>query len=217
MFHDGGLGPVALNSPWDLAYHKSKLYIAMAGFHQLWVMDLESGHMAPFAGSGREGISDGPLGLAMLAQPTGIDTDGEVLYFADSETSSIRTASLNGTGNVISLVGTGLFDFGDRDGIGDQAKLQHVQGVCYHEGVLYLADTYNNKIRKLYPDTREVVSFLGLGDPGLEDGSYNEALFYEPEGVAVAEGKLFIADTNNHVIRVGSLETSEVSTLELKD
>ena len=216
-FHDGGVGSVALNSPWDLTCLDGMLYIAMAGFHQLWVMHLESGYVGPFAGSGREGIKDGSLRNAMLAQPTGIDTDGDTIYFADSETSAVRTATRGESGKVNTLVGTGLFDFGDKDGVGDRALLQHVQGVCWHEGMLYVTDTYNNKIKRIEPLTQAVVSFTGLGEPGFEDGPAREALFYEPEGLAIANGKMYIADTNNHAIRVATLSTGSVSTLELKD
>ena len=216
-FHDGGVGSVALNSPWDLTCMDGMLYIAMAGFHQLWVMHLESGYVGPFAGSGREGIKDGSLRNAMLAQPTGIDTDGDTIYFADSETSAVRTATRGESGKVNTLVGTGLFDFGDKDGVGDRALLQHVQGVCWHEGMLYVTDTYNNKIKRIEPLTQAVVSFTGLGDTGFEDGPAREALFYEPEGLAIANGKMYIADTNNHAIRVATLSTGSVSTLELKD
>ena len=216
-FHDGGVGSVDLNSPWDLTCLDGMLYIAMAGFHQLWVMHLESGYVGPFAGSGREGIKDGSLRNAMLAQPTGIDTDGDTIYFADSETSAVRTATRGESGKVNTLVGTGLFDFGDKDGVGDRALLQHVQGVCWHEGMLYVTDTYNNKIKRIEPLTQAVVSFTGLGDTGFEDGPARAALFYEPEGLAIANGKMYIADTNNHAIRVATLSTGSVSTLELKD
>ena len=216
-FHDGGVGSVALNSPWDLTCLDGMLYIAMAGFHQLWVMHLESGYVGPFAGSGREGIKDGSLRNAMLAQPTGIDTDGDTIYFADSETSAVRTATRGESGKVNTLVGTGLFDFGDKDGVGDRALLQHVQGVCWHEGMLYVTDTYNNKIKRIEPLTEAVVSFTGLGDTGFEDGPARAALFYEPEGLAIANGKMYIADTNNHAIRVATLSTGSVTTLELKD
>ena len=216
-FHDGGVGSVALNSPWDLTCLDGMVYIAMAGFHQLWVMHLESGYVGPFAGSGREGIKDGSLRNAMLAQPTGIDTDGDTIYFADSETSAVRTATRGESGKVNTLVGTGLFDFGDKDGVGDRALLQHVQGVCWHEGMLYVTDTYNNKIKRIEPLTQAVVSFTGLGDTGFEDGPARAALFYEPEGLAIANGKMYIADTNNHAIRVATLSTGSVSTLELKD
>ncbi len=217
MFHDGRVGDVALNSPWDLTCQDGMLYIAMAGFHQLWVMHLESGYVGPFAGSGREGIRDGSLRNSMLAQPTGIDTDGDTIYFADSETSAVRTATRGESGQVSTLVGTGLFDFGDRDGVGDRALLQHVQGICWHEGMLYVTDTYNNKVKRIDPLTRAVVSFTGLGDTGFEDGLSKEALFYEPEGLAIADGKMYIADTNNHAIRVAALSTGTVSTLEIKE
>ena len=75
----GRVPNVALSSPWDVTLHDSILYIAMAGPHQLWRIDLQSGEVVPHAGSGREGIVDSSLGTAELAQPSGIDTDGELL------------------------------------------------------------------------------------------------------------------------------------------
>ncbi|HVG18094.1 MAG TPA: thioredoxin-like domain-containing protein, partial [Blastocatellia bacterium] len=146
----GGQGrQTPLNSPWDLVLHDGLLYIAMAGPHQLWRMDPKTGGVAPYAGSGREDIIDGPLAEAALAQPSGITTDGRALYFADSEVSAIRSAALDPNGRVETVVGEGLFDFGDRDGRGSQVRLQHPLGVVYHEGALYVADTYNNKIKRI--------------------------------------------------------------------
>ena len=87
----GGMGISSpLNSHWDLAYLAGQLYIAMAGAHQIWVMDLETTVFQPFAGSGREGRIDGTLDKSTLAQPSGITVSGSRLYFADSEVSSIR-------------------------------------------------------------------------------------------------------------------------------
>ena len=218
MFHSGGIAPsVELNSPWALILHNNVLYIAMAGFHQLWSMDMVSREVRPYAGSGREGIADGPLDSAMLAQPSGITTDGQVLYFADSETSSIRTADLDPSGRVATMVGAGLFDFGDADGIGPAVRLQHPLGVCYHDGVLYVADTYNNKIKRLFPKTQGVTAFLGSGAVGHRDGTGSEAQFHEPGGLSAADGVLYIADTNNHAIRVADLQSGEVSTIELRE
>ena len=151
-FPTGGLATAtALNSPWDLALAPSAgpasgqavVYIAMAGFHQLWALDLRQSTVRLYAGNGREDIIDGPLSSASLAQPSGITTDGKLLYFADSETSSVRTADLDPDGRVRTLVGLGLFEFGDLDGVGDSVRLQHPLGVCFHEGAVYLADTYN--------------------------------------------------------------------------
>src|SRR5262249_32266058 len=104
-----------LNSPWDLLVHGKTLFIAMAGAHQIWTLDLERGTMAPFAGNGNEGINDEPKTLrrAMFAQPSGLATDGTNLYVADSEVSAIRSLALDGTGIVKTIVGEGLFKFGD--------------------------------------------------------------------------------------------------------
>lgn len=215
QFNVQGFGTkVALSSPWDLVYHEGQLYIAMAGPHQLWKMNLKTGEVAPYAGSGRELRVDGPLRQAALAQPSGITTDGKKLYFADSEVSSIRSADLDPNGRVETIVGLDLFVFGDEDGVGPKARLQHPLGIVYHEGILYVADTYNNKIKKVYPDRKRCETFLGTGEGGLRDG--DSPLFDEPGGVSVAAGKLYVADTNNHVIRVADLKTRNVSTLRLQ-
>ena len=211
----GGQGrQTQLNSPWDIVLHDGLLYIAMAGPHQLWRMNPKTGGIAPYAGSGRENIIDGPLAEAALAQPSGITTDGRLLYFADSEVSAVRTASLDASGNVETIVGEGLFEFGDRDGRGSQVRLQHPLGVVYHDGALYVADTYNNKIKRISPESKSAETFAGTGKGGLRDG--DGATFDEPGGVSVAHGKLYVADTNNHVIRVVDLKTRRVATLQIK-
>jgi sugar lactone lactonase YvrE len=211
----GGQGrQIKLNSPWDLVLHDGILYIAMAGPHQLWQMNPKTGGIAPYAGSGREALIDGPLDESALAQPSGITTDGKKLYFADSEVSAIRSADLSPDGSVETIVGTGLFDFGDLDGRGKSVRLQHPLGVVYHDGVLYVADTYNNKIKRISPKERSSETFLGTGKAGIEDGT--RATFDEPGGVTIAFGKLYIADTNNHAIRVADLKTKRVETLQFK-
>lgn len=206
---------VQLSSPWDVTLADGKVFIAMAGPHQLWRVDLITGETTSHAGSGRENIIDGPLNAAQLAQPSGIDTDGELLYFADAEVSAIRTASINPSGEVSTIVGTGLFDFGDADGFGDDVLLQHALGVTVaDDGFLYIVDTYNNKIKRIDPATRESVTLAGTGEAGFADGSFAEAQFYEPGGIDYANGKLYVADTNNHVIRVLDLATETVSTID---
>src|SRR5262245_38665591 len=103
-----------LNSPWDLAVRGGEMFIAMAGCHQIWRLDLSSGTVQPWAGSGVENIRDGPLPDAQFAQPSGLalDADGGRLFVADSEVSGVRAIDLR-EGAVRTLVGTGLFDFGD--------------------------------------------------------------------------------------------------------
>ena len=212
-----GLGPdMELSSPWDLAIHDGTLYIAMAGTHQLWSMALTDGMVGVYAGTGQESLSDGPLASATLAQPSGITTDGTKLYFADSETSSIRSAGLDPGGRVQTIVGLDLFVFGDVDGADHRVRLQHPLGITSFDGTLYVADTYNHKIKRVLPATRSAFTFLGTGEAGHRDGPADQALFSEPSGLSIASGKIYIADTNNHQIRVADLESGEVSTLELK-
>ncbi|MFY9573918.1 MAG: hypothetical protein WAV20_21175, partial [Blastocatellia bacterium] len=211
----GGQGKdTALSSPWDLTIQNGILYIAMAGPHQLWQMNPRTGGIAPYAGSGREARIDGPLAQAALAQPSGITSDGKKLYFADSEVSSIRSADLDPSGRVETIVGEDLFEFGDRDGKGSAVRLQHPLGVAYNEGWLYVADTYNNKIKRVSPKDHSSETFIGTGENGMRDGE--RATLDEPGGVSVAFGKLYIADTNNHLIRVADLKTRRAETLQIK-
>jgi hypothetical protein len=135
-----------------------------------------------------------------------------LLYVADSETSSIRALPLDGKGDVKTLVGLHLFKFGDVDGQGDEVRLQHALGVAFHDGLLYVADTYNSKIKVLDPAKRTCKTFLG----GEGEGWLGTPLFSEPAGICIADGKLYLADTNAHRIRVVDLKTKTVSTLKLQ-
>jgi thiol-disulfide isomerase/thioredoxin/outer membrane protein assembly factor BamB len=195
-----------LNSPWDLLLIGDQLYIAMAGHHQLWVMDIKKGTLSPYAGNGRENIKDGKLQYSEFAQPSGLTTDGKFIYVADSEVSAIRKVPLDPKGEVKTLVGQGLFAFGDVDGTDrDKVRIQHALGVIHHDGKLYVADTYNSKLKTLDPNTGECRTYLGGKDE----------VFNEPAGLSYAAGKLYVADTNAHRIRVVDLATKAVTTLEL--
>ena len=204
-----------LCSPFDLVCHNGTVYIAMAGIHQLWSLGLKDGMVGPFAGNGGEAITDGPLASAQLAQPCGLTTDGVKLYFADSETSSIRSADIDPNGNVRTIIGLDLFVFGDSDGSDHHVRLQHPIGITYYDGVLYITDTYNHKIKRVLPVTRSAFTVLGTGSVGHTDGPALESQFSEPSGISFANGKMYIADTNNHAIRVADIESGEVSTLEI--
>ena len=207
---------VDMRSPWDIVLTGRDLYIAMAGSHQLWAVNLNTNVLQAIAGTGAEGLVDGPPEEAALAQPSGIAADeDDVLYFADSETSSVRSADLRTTHHVATLVGAGLFDFGDADGDGIQARLQHPLGVDYDGGCLYVADTYNNKIKRMAVEDPIVTTVAGSGAGAHVDGQPAAAAFYEPGGLSVADGRIYVADTNNHAVRVIDIETGAVSTLNV--
>jgi thiol-disulfide isomerase/thioredoxin len=206
----------ALSSPWDIIKIPGErtLYIAMAGPHQIWKLDTETGKIGVLAGTGHEGIHDGPAEAAWFAQPSGLATDGHNLFVADSEVSGVRMISRLRAreATVHTVVGVALFGYGDEDGAGRAVRLQHCLGLAYGGGHLYIADTYNNKIKICDPKTHSVETFVGAPNPG--DGD-NPPRFYEPGGISVAGGELYVADTNNHKIRAVDLKTRAVRTIEL--
>ena len=158
-------------------------------------------------------------GFASFAQPSGLASDGIWLYVADAEGSSIRAVPFDHNKKVRTVVGTAhlpdarLFTFGDVDGPAYQVKLQHPLGIVYHEGKLYIADTYNNKIKVVDPIHGDTQTLAGTG---AADYSENPPAFNNPSGLSTAGGKLYVADTNNHAIRVIDLDKdNKVSTLEI--
>ncbi|HUW12678.1 MAG TPA: hypothetical protein VM537_23330, partial [Anaerolineae bacterium] len=120
--------------------------------------------------------------------------DGEKLYIADSEVSAVRAADIHPDGRVETIVGGDLFEFGDRDGTGLDVRLQHPLGIACDNGDLYVADTYNNKIKRVHIQDGSAETFLGTGEAGLADGDH--PTFHGPAGLSVAKGMLYIADTN---------------------
>jgi YVTN family beta-propeller protein len=216
-----------LSSPWDLWIHGKDLYIAMAGPHQIWKMPLDESEIGPYAGNGREDIVDGKLlprkpyqaGFSSFAQPSGLTSDGTWLFVADSEGSSIRAVPFDPSKEVKTVVGTAdlangrLFHFGDVDGPKNRVKLQHCLAVAYDNGQIYVADTYNNKIKLVDVKKGAAHTFVGTGEGGLSD---DKPTFDEPAGLSLAGGKLYVADTNNNAIRVIDLSTKQVSTLKIE-
>ena len=193
-----------LNSPWDLVKLSNKIFIAMAGSHQIWELDLENNMIKNYAGRGAESCFDGELFESAFSQPSGITTDGQKLYIADSEVSSIRRIDLEKE-LVKTLCGSGdLNAFGDVDGQGFDVRLQHCLGIEYADNNLWIADTYNHKIKLVNPVTGDCNSFL----------VDNNICFSEPSRLSFCDSYLYIADTNNHTIRKINLNSSSVETIE---
>jgi thiol-disulfide isomerase/thioredoxin len=185
-----------INSPWDLAVHGSRLLVAMAGTHQIWRFELGNALGRAYAGSGREDLEDGPAESAALAQPSGLAVAGDTLWIADSEVSAVRGLDLVDE-RVFTVIGEGLFDFGDVDGVYPAARLQHPLGVAAWRGQVLIADSYNHKLKLVDPASRMVSTKLGDGRPGADDGR-GAPRFSEPGGLSVAGDEVFVADTNNH-------------------
>ncbi|MFI7090663.1 NHL domain-containing thioredoxin family protein [Streptomyces lydicus] len=179
---------VALSSPWDLAWWQDRLWIAMAGVHQLWTYDPATGTVEVAAGTTNEGLVDGPAAEAWFAQPSGLAAAGDRLWVADSETSAVRWVERaeGGDGYVVrTAVGTGLFDFGHRDGPADQALLQHPLGVtALPDGSVAVADTYNHALRRFDPASGEVTTLA--------------TDLREPSAAVLAEDDIVVVESARH-------------------
>ena len=217
---DGRLLATALNSPWDLLHVDGTLFIAMAGPHQIWSHELGSEKIGVHAGNAREDVINGKHDLSSFAQPSGLtlDGDGKSFYVADSEGSSIRKVPVLREGDVTTVAGTSeldrgqsLFAFGDVDAKGDEARFQHPLGVAWHKQAVYVADSYNHKIRRLDLKSGEVTTWLGNGKAGRSATQLSE-----PAGLSIANGQLYVADTNNHRICRINLESKELTELKLE-
>ena len=188
-----------LKYPRDMVVLNGKLYITVEGANQIWVVELTSKEVKPFAGSGRSGKTDGTLLEAELGRPGGITTDGTKLYFVDSEGGAVRAIDPI-AGLVETIVGT---------------DLQNPEGITYHNGLLYVADSYNHQIKVIDPTKKTISRFAGNGSKGSVNGAAAIASFFEPAGLAVAGGKLFVADCNNQQVRVVDMATQKVSSLQI--
>ncbi|XP_043958530.1 NHL repeat-containing protein 2 isoform X2 [Gambusia affinis] len=241
----GAMGPQQpISSPWDVTLgtaggaEDNVLWIAMAGTHQIWALFLEDGKLPKggdykagtcvrWAGSGsEENRNNAYPHKASFAQPSGLALAAEepwsCLYVADSESSSIRTLALK-DGAVKHLVGgerdpLNLFAFGDVDGKGVDAKLQHPLGVAWsaEQSRLYVADSYNHKIKVVDPKTKQCTTLAGTGEAGDTLGpQFSKTCFNEPGGICISGNLLYVADTNNHKIKVLNLDSNSVSLLHI--
>ncbi|GAB3826251.1 thioredoxin-like domain-containing protein [Pontibacter rugosus] len=193
--------PVNPNSPWDLLILDDFLYIANAGNHQILRMDLATEQVYRFAGSGREALTDGPLREAAFNQPSGLASNGPVLYVVDAEASAIRTVNTQ-TGMVLTPLGRGLFDFGDIDGHVDDALLQHCVGVENIDSNIYIADTYNGKIKVLDLERQKVRTIA----EGL----------HEPNDIIFLNGQLWVTSTNSHQLFTVDITTGEKQEVKVR-
>jgi sugar lactone lactonase YvrE len=170
------------------------------------------------AGTGSESAEDGAHAEATFSQPSGFATDGKVIYVADSESSTVRAVEVAPDGQTSSVAGSNnLFGFGTDDGKGDKARFQHPLGVALHGGggTLFVADSFNNAIRRIDLATNEVTTWLGT--PGKADVGTDDAIgFYEPGGISIAGDTLYVADTNHHRVVAVDVGTKKARVLKVE-
>ncbi|WP_418907289.1 NHL domain-containing thioredoxin family protein [Glutamicibacter endophyticus] len=186
---------LSLSSPWDVIYHPSgKVLIAMAGTHQIFSYDPLTHAVAVYAGTGLEGLTDGAPNEAWFAQSSGLSIDANHdVWIADSETSALRRIETDEQGQAVAVhtaIGTGLFDFGFRDGPAAEARLQHPLGVAaLPDGSVAIADSYNGAVRRFDPNSNTVSTLAqGLKEPA--DVLLDESVDGDPV--------LLVVETNAH-------------------
>ena len=181
---------VPISSPWALTTQGDRLYVALAGQHQIGVLDLVRTTYSVFGGDGRAGLVDGPLLQASFAKPLGLAQQAQTLYVADADSSAIRAIKLFDM-SVKTISGTGLDDFGDEVGARpEEMKLQHPSSLAVEPRLaeLWIADSYNGRIKVLSLRT------------GASRVATPEHRFHEPGGLSIAAGAVWVANTNAHEI-----------------
>jgi DNA-binding beta-propeller fold protein YncE len=194
LLHDrdgGGFGrDQGLASPWDLGVRGDDLFIAIAGSHQIWHLDLLTACAAAFVGG--------------LSQPMGIAVCDEDLVVVEAESNEVCTVSTIDRTRT-SLVAASTFDFGRIDGALDTARLQHPRGIAVHaSGEIFIADTCSDAIRRIDAGRSSVQTVRGGATP-----------LRRPEGIACSDRTLFVADTDNHRIVTIDLDSGAVDVLRL--
>lgn len=200
---DGGL-----NQPTGLELLGNDLYIAMTGWNQIWKLDTKTLLAEPVAGSGKFGFEDGKDQKCSLAEPYALTSDPEgIIYFTEMQSSAVRMLK---NGKVSTLVGTGVFEYGDEDGRSSKAKLQGPSGIVYHNDNLYVADEYNNKIKQVDPYSGKTETLIGAS-------SNSKKQLNHPSGIAVLRNELFIADKYNQLIRRYEPSSGEMEIYQIKN
>ena len=186
--HDAIATETPIGNPTDLTIVADKLYALSASQNQVWELNLNTGKVNVLAGTGKLGVQDGLSLEASFAQPSGVAPSGLQLLVADAAASAIRLVRLS-DGRVTTLVGHGLYEYGDAAGARDTARLQNPLDVAMDpRGIVFIADTYNGKIKA-----------LSLKSGAVRSLNVNYRLV-EPGGLSIAAGALWVANTNVHEI-----------------
>lgn len=202
----------SFNYPRGITYDGTNLYIADTLNNQIRMITLLTGAVSTFAGSGAAGSADNTGTAATFDNPYGITTDGTNLYVADTLSNKIRKIVIS-TGVVTTLAGSGATGSADNT-VGTSATFYQPHGITNDGSNLYVADTLNNKIRKIVISTGAVSTLAGSGTAGFTDNpTGTSATFNQPWGLTTDGTNIYVADTNNHLIRKIVISTGTVTTL----
>eukprot|EP00241_Pyramimonas_parkeae_P004488 CAMPEP_0114233506 /NCGR_PEP_ID=MMETSP0058-20121206/5202_1 /TAXON_ID=36894 /ORGANISM="Pyramimonas parkeae, CCMP726" /LENGTH=839 /DNA_ID=CAMNT_0001345103 /DNA_START=432 /DNA_END=2951 /DNA_ORIENTATION=- len=215
-FADGPAATARFYYPQGLALgpRGEELYIVDGWNHRVRRADLTNGLVSTIAGS-LPGFADGPADVARFHYPhsVAVSPDGSKLFVSDGWNQRIRVVSL-ATGEVFTLAGAGSAGF--RDGAASLARFYYPSGlvVSHDGGALFVADTWNSRIRRIHIATGQVDTLAG-GTRGINDGVGDNARFSFPRGICLSQGgdTLYVADTGNNCIRSVALASGQTRTI----
>ncbi len=197
------------DDPGDLSTGpRGRVFVADSANHRIAMISSDEEEISTLAGTGQPGSKDGPVASAEFTRPEGIAAKNDgALFVADTGNHLIRKIS---NGQVSTAAGSGKLGFDDGDAK-REASFRFPQSIAVtRDGMLYIADTGNHAIRRLFEGRVETIA--GTGEPGFADGQPQSAQFQAPEGIAVGDdGTIYVADTGNQRVRV--IKDGMVSTI----
>ncbi len=210
---DGTGAAAGFYDPSGITTDGTNLYVADSWNHTIRKVVIATGAVTTLAGTaGSPGSTDGTGAAARFYDPSGILADGTNLYVADRLNNTIRKVVI-ATGAVTTLAET-AGSSGSTDGTGAAARFSNPSGITTDGTNLYVADTYNDTIRKVVIATGAVTTLAGTaGSTGSTDGTGAAARFYDPSGITTDGTNLYVADSWNHTIRKVVIATGAVTTL----
>ena len=212
-YADGSTSEASFMQPLGLALAPDgRLFVADADSNRIRVISADGATVSTYAGNGVATHANGNTSTASFSHPEGLAfaPDGR-LFVADSANNRIRVISADGA-TVSDYAGSG--ELGKADGSTSTASFSRPIGLAVApDGRLFVADSVNARIRVISADGAIVSTYAGSGELGNADGSTSTATFDTLNGLALApDGRLFVADTDNNLIRVISADGATVST-----
>lgn len=200
---------ITLSSPTDIKFYPDadNIIIASAGNNQILQYDLTKQTSKIIAGDGQNGIKDGKYPQNSLAQTSSLAVFGQKIYFVDAKSSSLRVIDKDGT--LTTLAAKGVAE-------SEKSLLEHPLSLTVDDTGIYIADSYNNSIKKYDFSSHKINNFIGTKNSGNNLGSKGNTEFDEPNGIVSVIDKFYIADSNNDrivVINRGNLKSSILNVM----
>ncbi|UFS70222.1 hypothetical protein LPW11_20400 [Geomonas sp. RF6] len=210
-----GVGAAArFNHPNSVTSDGTFLYVADTANNLVRKVAIANGAVSTLAGAaGVTGSSDGTGSAARFNTPYGItiSADKSTLYVCDTGNDTIRSIAI--ASGAVSTVAGSAGQIGSANGVGAAARFNAPTGITTDGPSLFVADTFNNAVRRIDIASGTVSTLAGSGSPGFADGVGTEASFTSPLGITTDGATVYLTDNGNSAVRSISLSSGSVSTL----